>query len=155
MYLFNGISTLCKLGCPGDVVCLYRKTTHKENYFVKYENLKYQISSKRNRTNFLKIHKRIIYITYNIAYKLGTKPSIRSQEITIWQKRWKNFNLKYFWNLWTNHFSQRTQQKTIQNLPLKKISKRLSQFYSRNRACTKLIWFHFPFFTQKPVDRMD
>ena len=34
------------------------------------------------------------------------------------------------WNLWTNHFVQRTRSRTMQNLPLEGILKRLSQFYS-------------------------
>ena len=43
------------------------------------------------------------------------------------------------WNLWTNHFSQRTQTEAIQNLPLQDILKRLSQFYYRNRWTYKFI----------------
>ena len=61
----------------------------------------------------------------------------------------KNFNLKYRWNLWTNHFAQRTRPRTIQNLPLQGILKRLSQFYSRNRWSYKTHFFHFSIFFSK------
>ena len=65
------------------------------------------------------------------------------------KKRYKNFNLKYRRNLWTDHVAQRTQPRSIQNLPLGQISKRLSQFYSRNRSTYKTHFFHFSNFFSK------
>ena len=62
------------------------------------------------------------------------------------KQRLKNFNLKYLRNLWTDHVAQRTQPRSIQNLPLREISKRLSQFYSRNRSTYKTHFFHFSIF---------
>ena len=65
------------------------------------------------------------------------------------KKRLKNFNLKYLRNLLTNRFVQRTRSRTMQNLPLEGISKRLSQFYSRNRSTYKTHVFHFSIFFSK------
>ena len=65
------------------------------------------------------------------------------------EKRIKNFNLKYLWNLWTNHFAQRTRPRTIKNLALQRILKRLNQFYSRNRWTYKTRFFNFLIFFSK------
>ena len=43
----------------------------------------------------------------------------------------------------------------IQNLPLRKISKRLSQFNSRNRWTYKTHFFIFQFFSQKLTNRLN
>ena len=60
------------------------------------------------------------------------------------KKGQKIFNLKYLRNLWINHFAQRTRLRTIKNLPLQRIWKRLSEFYSRTLVeHTKIIYFSF------------
>ena len=65
------------------------------------------------------------------------------------KKGYKNFILKYLWNLWTNHFAQGTRPRTIQNLPRQGILKRLSKFYFRNRWTCKTNFIHFSFFFSK------
>ena len=55
------------------------------------------------------------------------------------KKRLLNFNLK----LWTNHFAFRTRPRAIQHLPLQRISKRLSQLYSRHRWTYKTHFYSF------------
>ena len=61
----------------------------------------------------------------------------------------KNFNLKYLWNSWANHFAQRTRPINIKNLPLQTIWKRLSEFYSRNRWTYKTNFSFFNFLLKK------
>ena len=63
------------------------------------------------------------------------------------KKKRKNFNFKYFLNFLTNHFTQKTRPRTIQNLSVQQIWKLLSQVYSRNRLIYKTPFFHFSIFT--------
>ena len=65
------------------------------------------------------------------------------------KKRLKNFNLKYLWNWWINPFAQRTVSIGILNLPLQRISKRLSQFYSSYATTKKITFFYKLFFFSK------
>ena len=104
--------------------------------------------SKSNRTILMKIYIHNIYITNKIVYKPAADSSSRSREITIEKKGYKNFNLKYLWNLWTNHFAQRSRPRAIQNLPPQGILKGLRQlFHSRNRWMYKTHFIHFSGFT--------
>ena len=77
----------------------------------------------------MKISTHIFYITYKIVYEFGTD-TYRAvlEKLRFEEKVKKILNLKYLWNLWTNHFVQRTLPRTIQNLPLQEILRRLSQF---------------------------
>ena len=61
----------------------------------------------------MKIHIDNIYITLKIVYESAADSSSRSREITIIKKGYKNFNLKYLVNLWTNRLAQRTQPRAI------------------------------------------
>ena len=99
---------------------------------------------KSNCTITIKIYVHNIYIADKIVYKSGAEI-----HQAVFEKLWfekislKNFNLKYLQNSWTNHFSQRTRPRTIQNLPPQGILKRLRQFYSRNRWTYKTHFFSF------------
>ena len=70
----------------------------------KYKIGKFWISniSKSNCTILMKIHIHNIYITHKIVCKSEADLSSRSREIMIWRKGYKNFNLIYLRNLWTN-----------------------------------------------------
>ena len=82
--------------------------------------------------------------TYPILIHRTVIKKLRFEKKTL-----KNFNLKYLWNLWTNHFAQRSRPRTIKNLPLQRILKRLSEFYFRNRSTYKTNFFHFFIFSSK------
>ena len=105
--------------------------------------------SKSNRTILMKIHIHYIYITNKIVYRQFINLIHRAvlEKLRFKKKGYKNFNLKYLWNLWTNHFAQRTRLRAIQNLPPPGILKRLRQFYSRNRWMYKTYFIHFSGFT--------
>ena len=58
------------------------------------------------------------------------------------EKKVKKILTSNIWNLWTNHFAQRTWPRTIQYLPPQGILKRWRQFYSRNRWMYKTHFNH-------------
>ena len=70
------------------------------------------------------------------------------EKLQFEKKSEKNFNLKYLWNLWINPLAQRIVSIGVQNIPLQKNSKQLSQFYS-SYATTKKITFFYKFFFPK------
>ena len=57
------------------------------------------------------------------------------------KKGYKNFNLKFISEIYGPIMYPKQQPRSIQNLPLGEISKRISQFYSRNRSTYKTHFF--------------
>ena len=90
----------------------------------------------------MKSHIHNIYVTNKIVINLQLIHRAVLEKLRFKKKGYKNCNLKYLWNLWTNDFVQRTRPRSIQNLPPQRILKRLRQFYSRNCWMYKTHFIH-------------
>ena len=85
----------------------------------------------------------------NATHPIQIHKAVR-EKLRFEKKSEKNLNLKYIWNLWINPFAQRTISIGVRNLPLQKISKRLSQFNSMQlQKKKKSLFFINYFFSSK------
>ena len=72
------------------------------------------------------------------------EPFSRNYDFKKGQQIFK-LNLKFM----TSYFAQRTRLRTIKNLPMQRIWKRLSVFYSRNRWTYRTHFFNYSIFFSK------